>query len=87
MAKGTKTGGGSRKGKPNKETKALRELILGALDDCGGQKYLSEQAKKNPNAFLALIGKVLPMQVSGEGGGPLKSEIIIRFEGEMEQDK
>lgn len=41
MAKGVKTGGGSRKGRPNKETKALREMILGALDKVGGEAYLA----------------------------------------------
>lgn len=66
-----KTGGGSRKGKPNKITKALKDMILGALDDAGGQAYLVEQANKNPAAFLTLVGKVLPMQVTGENGGPV----------------
>ena len=74
MAKGKKTGGGTRKGSPNKENKALREMILGALDIVGGEDYLAAQAKKNPSAFLQLIGKVLPTQVTGPGDGPLKSE-------------
>lgn len=59
---------------PNKETKALREMILQALDEQpgGGVAYLKMQATDNPNAFLSLLGKVLPMQVTGEGGGPIK---------------
>jgi hypothetical protein len=32
MAKGQKTGGGSRAGVPNRMTATLRELILAALD-------------------------------------------------------
>jgi hypothetical protein len=28
-------------------TRTLREMILGALDDAGGQDYLAEQAHKN----------------------------------------
>ena len=55
-----KTGGGSRKGIPNKVTADLKAMILGALADAGGQKYLLEQARENPNAFLTLIGRVLP---------------------------
>jgi hypothetical protein len=35
-------------------------MILGALDDAGGQDYLAEQAYNNPSAFMALLGKVLP---------------------------
>jgi hypothetical protein len=56
-------GKGRPKGVPNKMTKALKEMILGALDDAGGQEYLARQAKENPSAFMTLIGKVLPLQV------------------------
>ena len=66
MAVGRKTGG-RKKGTPNKETKALREMILCALDDVGGQEYLARQAKENPNAFLTLIGRVLPTTIHGNG--------------------
>jgi hypothetical protein len=52
-------------------TRALKDMILGALDAAGGQQYLVEQASKNPVAFMSLLGKVLPLQVSGEGGGPV----------------
>lgn len=62
---------GRQKGVPNKLTKALKDMILGALDDAGGQKYLAEQAERNPAAFMTLVGKVLPLQVTGEGGGPV----------------
>ena len=71
MATGRKTGGGSRKGRPNKATAALKDMILEALDDAGGVSYLQKQANKNPSAFLTLVGKVLPLQVTGEGGGPI----------------
>jgi len=40
MAPGRKTGGGSHRGRPNKATKALKDTILGALDQAGGQAYL-----------------------------------------------
>ena len=29
--------------------------------------YLATQAETNPTAYLALIGRVLPMTVSGDG--------------------
>jgi hypothetical protein len=51
-------------------------MILGALSAAGGQKYLEQQAKANPTAFLTLLGKVLPLQVSGEGGGPMVIKLI-----------
>lgn len=64
--------GGSRKGSPNKITKALKDMILGALDDAGGQRYLARQAEENPGAFLALIGKVLPTTLVGATGGAIE---------------
>lgn len=64
--------GGSRKGIPNKNTAAIKDMIVQALDEAGGVKYLVAQAKKNPKAFLTLIGRVLPLQITGEGGGPLR---------------
>src|SRR5574343_1682606 len=57
--------GGSRKGIPNKVTRELKDLILGALDKAGGEDYLLRQAKKrNPAPFLNLVGKCLPKDVN-----------------------
>jgi hypothetical protein len=60
MAVSSTSGQGRPKGTQNKVTKALKDMILGALDDVGGQSYLARQAEENPVAFLGLIGKVLP---------------------------
>lgn len=43
-------------------------MILGALDEAGGQAYLVKQAKKNPKAFLALLGKCLPKDITNSDG-------------------
>ena len=59
-------GVGRVKGVPNKVTKELKEMILGALDDAGGQSYLARQAEENPTAFLTLVGKVLPLSVKAK---------------------
>ncbi|MFC0302767.1 hypothetical protein ACFSTI_25085 [Rhizorhabdus histidinilytica] len=72
--------GGRQKGTPNKVTKALKDMILGALDDAGGQTYLADQAKANPAAFMTLVGKVLPMQVAGDADNPLNVINTIRRE-------
>lgn len=60
-------GPGRPKGIPNKNTTALKEMILGALDKSGGVDYLVRQAQENPGPFLSLVGKVLPMTVAGAG--------------------
>ena len=70
MAKGRKTGG-RVKGVPNKTTTALKEAILAALDTVGGQAYLERVAEEDPKTFCTLLGKVLPMQLTGENGGAI----------------
>jgi hypothetical protein len=65
--KGTRppaAGRGRPKGAQNKVSGELKGMILGALDKSGGEQYLVEQASKNPVAFMALLGKVLPLQLA-----------------------
>lgn len=73
---GAKASPGRPKGSPNKTTALLKDAILLAAEQAGeGQGligYLKVQAKEEPVAFLSLLGKVLPTQVTGDGGGPLK---------------
>ncbi len=66
------TGKGRVKGVPNKNTAQLRDMILQALDEKGGPAYLARQADENPAAFMSLLGKVLPLQVTGNGGGAIE---------------
>ena len=71
--------GGRQKGTPNKTTGALKDMILKALDQAdpdGAIAYLKKQAQANPTAFMSLVGKVLPLQVSGTDGGA----IIVSWE-------
>jgi hypothetical protein len=66
LAKGGKREGAGRpKGSPNKTTAQVKDMILKALDGAGGVDYLQRQAEENPTAFLTLVGKVLPLQLSG----------------------
>ena len=70
-------GKGRPKGSLNKVTADVKAMVLQALNDAGGADYLLEQAKGNPNAFLTLVGKVLPLTVSGDKDNPL--EAVVRF--------
>jgi hypothetical protein len=76
MAKSRTSGQGRPKGVPNKLNASLREMILSALSDAGGTAYLARQAEASPAAFMALLGRVLPLQMAGDGGGPVTYEII-----------
>jgi hypothetical protein len=75
MARSSTSGQGRPKGVPNKQTKALKDLILGALKDAGGQKYLADQANSNPSAFLSLLGRVVPQELKADLTA--KSEVIV----------
>jgi hypothetical protein len=67
-----RAGAGRPKNAKNKLTREVKQMILDALAAAGGVKYLTKQATANPKAFLTLVGKVLPLQVTGEGGGPIQ---------------
>ncbi len=74
-------GKGRPKGAVNKTTALLKDAILKAATNAGGNEglvgYLQQQAVLNPGPFMSLLGKVLPMQVTGEDGGPIR---ITRIE-------
>lgn len=75
---------GRQKGTPNKTTTVLKEAIILAAEKVGNDGngkdgltgYLVHVASTDVKAFSALLGKVLPMQVTGEGGGAL----ILKWE-------
>ena len=75
--KGLPKTGGRQKGVPNKINRDLKEMILGALDKAGGIEYLVKQSKEKPVAFLALVGRVLPMTVASDPENPLLTGITV----------
>lgn len=56
-------GKGRKAGVPNRLTSSVKQMILGALDDLGGQAWLTEQAKADPRAFMSLLGRILPSEI------------------------
>src|SRR3954452_11600073 len=73
-SKGTQPPGGSRKGIPNKLTSDVRDMIRTALERAGGADYLLAQSEANPKAFLSLVGRLVPQQVTGKDDAPLIPE-------------
>lgn len=63
-----RAGKGRPPGARNKLGPQIKEMVEGALADAGGRDYLVKQARKNPKAFLALVGKLIPrdLNVSAE---------------------
>lgn len=86
MARGRKKGtvktGGRQKGTPNRTTALLKDAILTAAELAGHDEglvgYLKTQATTNPGPFMALLGKVLPMQIAGDQDNPIVT--ITRIE-------
>lgn len=78
-----KAGPGRPKGSLNKTTALLKDAILQAAQQAGGGddglvEYLQKQATENPGPFMALLGKVLPMQIAGDTENPVN--VLHRIE-------
>lgn len=79
-------GPGRPKGSVNKTTALLKDAILKAAEQAGGGgeeglvNYLTAQASESPAAFMSLLGKVLPMQVTGEDGGPVRATFSFKLD-------
>lgn len=84
MAKGIKTGG-RQKGTPNKMTQTAKDAIAQAASELGGSARLVDWAREDPQNERVFWGtiypKLLPLQVTGEGGEPIKTISEIRIVG------
>lgn len=85
-AKPPAAGKGRVKGTPNKTTALLKDAIIKAAEAAGSDQtgrdglvgYCTFLAKEEPKAFAQLLGKVLPLQIAGDGGAPLAVQ-VVRF--------
>lgn len=66
-------------GTPNRATAELKSMILEALSLAGGVEYLAARAHDTPGPFLGLVGKVLPLQVTGKDGTALQVPHAVVF--------
>lgn len=73
---------GKPKGAITHLNRGIKEMIVGALARGGGEDWLLTQMEANPVAFMGLVGKVLPMQVTGEGDGPVVIKIVRFSDGQ-----
>ena len=68
-------GKGRPKGALNKTTTAVKDAIAQAAEELGGVARLVDWAREDPTNERIFWGtiypKLLPLQVSGEGGGPV----------------
>lgn len=76
-------GMGRPKGAVNKTTLAAKEAIALAAQNLGGPERLVAWAQEDPANERVFWGtiypKLLPLQVSGEGGGPVALSMAVKF--------
>ena len=81
--KGLPKSGGRKAGTPNKVSKVLKDDILEAANstDHGDRiSYLRWVAVNHATAFVGLLGKVIPLEVTGEDGGPVDHSITVKYD-------
>lgn len=71
---------GKPKGAVSKTPALIKDMIAQALTEAGGVEYLTARANdpRTASAFLGLVGKVLPMTLTGPDGGAIKT--VTRIE-------
>lgn len=90
--KGHKKLAGRKPGVPNKLTVQLKDCIMTAVAELGSDGkgkegvvgYLKRFGWRKPELMFALLAKVLPLQITGKDGGPVKlmpfpPEVLSRF--------
>ncbi len=80
-AKRPKTGGRT-KGTPNKTTVAIREAVLSVFADLQAEAgsengHFLGWARDKPTDFYRLASRLLPLQVTGDDGGPVVTRIEL----------
>lgn len=77
------TGKGRKPGQPNKITKTIRDAVLeavqpGACHEHGLAGWLIDRAQggiEDKKIFGAMVSRVIPVEITGAGGGPVKIDL------------
>lgn len=71
IVKPPKAGAGRPTGAKNKLGTTAKENIAAVFVRLGGTAEMAKWARENQTEFYKLYAKLIPVEVSGEGGGPL----------------
>lgn len=78
MATGKKTGG-RQKGSENRLTGLAKDNIAAVFNRLGGTAGMAAWAEENKTEFYRLYARLIPVQLTGEGGGPLQARLTVEF--------
>lgn len=82
-AKPTRAARRRAKAVPNAVTAAAKDAIAQAAVQLGGHERIVAWAKEDPKNeatfWSSIYPKLIPMQLSGEGGGPIEHGLTVRF--------
>lgn len=80
MAKGRKTGGGSRKGIPNRATADARSVFSALLENNAdqAQALFDRVAKKNPGKALDVLAKLAEFCIPKLSRSTIDGELTVR---------
>lgn len=75
-------GAGRKPGVPNKINRLVKESIVEAVERLGSDRkgkdgmvgWLMKQANRYPVAYMRLLDRLLPYELTGKGGGPVQLE-------------
>lgn len=77
---------GRPKGSKDKIQTRVKEAIEAAFSELGGVQYLVTMGKKEPKAFMALLGKVIPKEITGEVRVNHIQNILAELTGRTAED-
>lgn len=87
--------GGRKKGVANQSTRILKDAILMAAVEVGNDGsgteglvgYLKRIALEEPRSFVTLLGKVMPLQITGDKSRPVVLELSMDKIAELPLDR
>jgi hypothetical protein len=82
---GHKKIGGRRKGSINKSTAKVKDSIIAAFEEVGGESYLAKVALDDPKTFCALLARLLPTEMKAEFNTKPAEEMIERLEKDRQR--
>lgn len=72
-------GKGRPKGSVNKTTASVKAALSEAFEKRGGVQALVQWAHEQPGDFYRLWAKMLPQEVSGPDGEPIKHNFVLKW--------